>query len=139
MDYNQNIPPNQYQTNSPYHGQVERNTFSSVALVFAIGSLLTIMTVYLPFILGSLAIIFATLSKGGRLKFNITELLTVALSVFSIVIVIIAIIAAIYILIMNPQYVIDSIELMAPMLEDVYGVTADEIIQQFESMTQLFN
>lgn len=140
MDYNQNVSPNQYQTNSPYHQQeAPKSAFSSVALVFAIGSLLTIMTVYLPLIFGSLAIIFAVLSKGARLKFNMTELLTIALSVFSIVIVIIAMVAAIYILIMNPQYVIDSIEMMAPMLEQIYGVTADEIIQQFESMTQLFN
>ena len=140
MDYNQNSTPNQYQTNSPYnHQEAPRSAFSSVALVFAIGSLLTVMTVYLPLIFGSLAIIFAVLSKGARLKCNITELLTIAISLFSITIVIIAMVAAIYILIMNPQYVIDSIEAMAPMLEQIYGVTADEIIQQFESMTQLFN
>ncbi len=115
------------------------STFSSVALVFAIASLLTVMTVYLPLLLGSLAIIFAVLGKGERLSFNMTELLTVGLSTFSIIIVLIAMVAALYILFMNPQYILDSIEMMAPMLEEVYGVTAEELIQQLESTLPFFN
>lgn len=116
-----------------------RNAFSSISLVFGIASVLTIITVYLPLPLASLAIIFAVLSKGGRLKFNMTELLTIGLSLFSIIIVLLAIFTSLYIMITNPQFIIEQIELMAPMLEEVYGVTADEIIQQFETSLPFFN
>lgn len=123
-----------------YNQKTSANSaFSSVALVFGIASILTIMTIYLPLLLGSLAIIFAVLSKGARLKFNTTELITVALSTFSIILVLTAMIAAFYIIITNPQYILDSIRMMAPMLEEMYGVTADEIIQQFENTLPFFN
>ncbi|MBE5877767.1 MAG: hypothetical protein E7290_12920 [Lachnospiraceae bacterium] len=115
------------------------STFSSVALVFAIASLLTVMTVYLPLLLGSLALIFAVLGRGERLKFNMTEWLTIGLSTFSIIIVLIAMVAALYILFMEPQLILDSIEMMAPMLEEIYGVTAEELIQQLESTFPFFN
>lgn len=116
-----------------------RNAFSSISLVLGIASILTIITVYLPLPLGSLAIIFAVLSKGSRLKFNMTELLTIGLSLFSIAIVLFTIIFSLYILITNPQIILDQIEMMAPMLEEIYGVTADEIIQQFESTLPFYN
>ncbi len=63
MDYNQNqANQNQYQQNTTF--QSPGLTMASVSLVLGIGSLFTSPTVFLPFILGSLAIVFALLSKG---------------------------------------------------------------------------
>lgn len=58
------------------------NTFAILSVVFGILTFFTIPTVVFPFILGSLAIIFAILSKGSSLRMDsITKTATaVALS-----------------------------------------------------------
>ena len=63
MDYNnQNNyrPPQSY----PHPGA----TFATVSMILGVGSVFTLLTVYLPFILGSLSIIFAVLSSGAGQK-----------------------------------------------------------------------
>lgn len=70
MDYNHNSNPYP-QPDSPHNPGSEpqfiRNpgqTMATVSLVLGIASIFTIITVYPPVILGSLAIVFAILSKG---------------------------------------------------------------------------
>ena len=70
MDYNYNNNPytqpnNQY--NPHNQNQFIRNpgqTMAMVSLILGIASIFTILTVYLPLILGSIAIVLAILSKG---------------------------------------------------------------------------
>lgn len=70
MDYNHNNNPytqpnNQYNPNN--QNQFIRNpgqTMAMVSLILGIASIFTIFTVYLPLILGSIAIVLAILSKG---------------------------------------------------------------------------
>ncbi len=70
MDYNYNNNPytqpnNQYNPNN--QNQFIRNpgqTMAMVSLILGIASIFTILTVYLPLILGSIAIVLAILSKG---------------------------------------------------------------------------
>ena len=75
MDYNNNNSNNPYtQQNHDYYssgpGQFIRNpgqTMATVSMVLGVLSIFTILTVYIPFICGSLAILFAILSTGyGR-------------------------------------------------------------------------
>lgn len=63
MDYNQNqFNQNRNYQRTPF--QSPGLTMASVSLVLGIGALFTLLTVFLPFILGSLAIVIALLSKG---------------------------------------------------------------------------
>lgn len=70
MDYNHNNDPYS-QPNNPYNPnsqtQFIRNpgqTMAMISLILGIASILTLLTIYLPIILGSLAIVLAILSKG---------------------------------------------------------------------------
>lgn len=63
MDYyNQNNyrPPQNYRNTSM--------TFATVSMILGLGSIFTLLTIYLPIILGSLAIIFAVLSTDAGQK-----------------------------------------------------------------------
>lgn len=63
MDYyNQNNyrPPQNYRNTSM--------TFATVSMILGLGSIFTLLTIYLPIILGSLAIIFAILSTDAGQK-----------------------------------------------------------------------
>ncbi|MCM1124847.1 MAG: hypothetical protein NC429_00050 [Lachnospiraceae bacterium] len=63
MDYyNQNNyrPPQNYRNTSM--------TFATVSMILGLGSIFTLLTIYLPVILGSLAIIFAVLSTDTGQK-----------------------------------------------------------------------
>lgn len=70
MDYNNNNNPytqpnNNFYSNNP--NQYIRNpgqTMATAAMVLGVASIFTMFTVYIPFICGSLAIVFAILSKG---------------------------------------------------------------------------
>lgn len=69
MDYNNNNPYIQQNNNYYSNGQNHpiRNpgqTLATISLILGLASIFTMLTVYLPLILGSLAIVFAILSKG---------------------------------------------------------------------------
>ena len=79
MDYNNlnnNQNPYNQQNGSRYYSAPPTNfrdpgmTFATISVIFGLGSLFTVFTVYLPFILGGLAIVFAILSKGYNKKMN---------------------------------------------------------------------
>lgn len=72
MDYNHNNNP-YTPPNHPYDSNRQRQfirnpgqTMAIVSLVLGIASIVTLFTIYLPIILGSLAIVLAILSKGYR-------------------------------------------------------------------------
>lgn len=63
MDYNNQ---NNYRPPQNYHNP--GMTFATVSMILGLGSVFTLLTVYLPVILGSLAIIFAVLSTNAGQK-----------------------------------------------------------------------
>lgn len=70
MDYNNNNNNPYVQQNHDYSGgagQFIRNpgqTMATVSMVLGVLSIFTMLTVYIPFVFGSLAILFAVLSAG---------------------------------------------------------------------------
>lgn len=70
MDYNNNNNPYTQQNNNYYsngQGQPVRNpgqTMATMAMVLGLAGIFTMFTIYIPLICGSLAVIFAILSKG---------------------------------------------------------------------------
>lgn len=70
MDYNNNNNPYTQQNNNYYssgQGQPVRNpgqTMATMAMVLGLASIFTMFTIYIPLICGSLAVVFAILSKG---------------------------------------------------------------------------
>lgn len=80
MDYNNNNPYTQQNNNYNYYGQNQfiRNPGQAMAvasMILGIASIFTLLTFYLPVILGSLAIVFAILSKGyGKKMLNTAKI-----------------------------------------------------------------
>lgn len=70
MDYNNNNNPYTQQNNNYYssgQGRPVRNpgqTMATMAMVLGLASIFTMFTIYIPLICGSLAVVFAILSKG---------------------------------------------------------------------------
>ncbi len=95
MDYNNlNNNQNSYnqQNNSRYYSAPPTNfrdpgmTFATISVIFGLGCLFTLFTVYIPFILGGLAILFAILSKGYNKKMNLTAKIGIGTAISGIAI-----------------------------------------------------
>lgn len=71
METNRNNQSTSYHTQhagTPTGAAKAGLTMASAALIFGAGALLTLLTVFLPLVLGSLAIVLALLSKGSEKK-----------------------------------------------------------------------
>ena len=83
MDYN-----NQNNYGPPQNYQHPGTTFATISMILGLGSIFTLITVYLPIILGSLAIIFAVLSTNAGQKFLVSAKVGICTAAGSITIVI---------------------------------------------------
>lgn len=83
MDYN-----NQNNYRPPQYYQHPGSTFATISMILGFGSIFTLLTVYLPVILGSLAIIFAILSTNAGQKFLVSAKVGICTAAGSITIVI---------------------------------------------------
>ena len=72
MEQNSNNPYNNPYNDSPYRRPVsgKLNNMETAALILGILSITTCCCLYGAYIFGSLAIIFALLSRGGRMKMS---------------------------------------------------------------------
>lgn len=125
MDYG-----NQDQGNSPFHYQFEqtappRNGMATAASVLGLATIVTtiLLTVYVPFITGSLAILFALLSKGAGRRMNPSAVSGVTSAVIGLLTNVVLIISVITLYLTNP--VIH--EQANRLFEQRYGVTIDEM------------
>lgn len=125
MDYG-----NQDQGNSPFHYQFEqtappRNGMATAASVLGLATIVTtiLLTVYIPFITGSLAILFAILSKGADKRMAPSAVSGVTSAVIGLVTNAVLIISVITLYLTNP--VIH--EQANRLFEQRYGVTIDEM------------
>ena len=138
MDFNNN-PYNQNNSttdNNPYGYQytppvrIPGNGFANAAMILGIISIVTaiMLTLYFPFALGSLAILFALLSKGrapkmqGRAKAGIicgTIGLAINISIF---------VSSICFVLSNPDLLIESAQMYDDMFEQMYGQPSEDIL-----------
>lgn len=83
MDYN-----NKDNYRPPQYYQHPGATFATISMILGLGSILTLLTVYLPIVLGSLAIIFAILSTNTGQKFLLSAKVGICTAAGSITIVV---------------------------------------------------
>lgn len=84
MDYN-----NQNNYRSPQNYRNPGMTFATVSMILGLGSIFTLLTVYLPIILGSLSIIFAILSTTAGQKVLATAKIGIGAAIGSLALVVI--------------------------------------------------
>ncbi len=135
MDYG-----NQDQGNSPFHYQFEqtappRNGMATAASVLGLATIVTtiLLTVYVPFITGSLAILFALLSKGAGRRMNPSAVSGVTSAVIGLITNTVLIISVITLYLTNP--VIH--EQANRLFEQRYGVTIDEMWDEIQNQNHL--
>lgn len=106
------------------------NTFTILSMIFGILTFLSMLTVVFPFIFGSLAIIFAILSKGSSLHMNSLAKTAVALSLSGIVLVSALTGSTAYLLITDEEYRARVSE----EFEKINGMTLEEYTEMLEEI-----
>lgn len=134
MDYNQ------YQSNQ--NTQYPRSQFSnpgltmaSVSLFLGIGTLFTSLSVFLPMILGCLAIVFALLSKGYGKKMLTQAKVGFGCGLAGLSLVIVMLASTYVMLFSNPDMLTEIGQQYDAAYEDIYGQSMeDELGISFEDM-----
>lgn len=129
MDYNQ------IDQQSHWYGK----SLANAAMILGIGALLTafMMTLYLPFIFGSLAIVFALLSKGRAGKMASLAKTGACCAILGLVINVCIFVSSIYYVLSNPSILLDTARQYDSIYENVYGVTSEELFgDSLENMTE---
>lgn len=113
-----------YQFETP---PVQKNAMSTAAAVMGIITIIStfMFTVYVPFITGSLAILFAVLSRGKKKKLDSSATAGVAAGIVGMVLNI-ALIGTVWYLYTNVPEIHDEAN---QLFEQRYGFTIDEMIQ----------
>ncbi len=124
MDYG-----NQNQGDAPMHYQFEqtappRSGMATAASVLGLATIVTtiLCTVYIPFITGSLAILFALLSKGNSDRMNPTATAGATSAVVGLIMNVMLIITVIVLYFTNPTIK----ERADKLFEQRYGITIEE-------------
>lgn len=106
------------------------NTFTILSLIFGILTFFSLLTVILPFIFGSLAIIFAILSKGSSLKMEPLAKTAVTLSVSGIILITALAGGTTYRLITDEEYRAN----VSAEFEKINGFTLEEYTDMLEEL-----
>ena len=118
------------------------NSFSMAALVMGILAIISTMIfpIYLPFFLGSLAILFALLSKGRAKKFSTQALAGVTCGTVGIGLNVAVFAAAIFFLLSQPELMREAGAMYDDMVEQMYGVPSEDILGESmeDMMKELF-
>lgn len=138
---NQNGPPygnngNPNQNQNPYGYRYvppvrkPGSGLANAAIVLGIISILTaiMMTIYFPFIFGSLAILFAILSKGRESKMVKQAKTGLICGIAGLLINIVIFGGSIVYIISNPNVLVESAQMYDQMCERIYGVPSEEIL-----------
>ena len=110
--------------------------FATASLVMGILALVTLCTIYLPIVFGSLSIIFAVLSKGNERKISGLSCAGIITSVSGIVFSIITIVTTIALLYSNPDFYQEYKDEMNRILSEQYGITYDEMMEEYQNMLE---
>lgn len=127
MDYNQ------YQSgNNAYPPRQKTNAMAIASLVMGILAIITLCTVYLPLVFGSLSIIFAILSKGDHRHMSGFSYAGIITSVTGIVLSVVTIIAALFMLFTNPDFYQEYKKQLNDIFTQQYGISYDEWMEEYE-------
>lgn len=108
------------------------NTFAILSLIFGILTFFTLLTVVFPFVFGSLAIIFAILSKGSSLKMDSMAKTAVTVALSGIILITAMTGATAYRLVTDEEYRAE----VNSEFERIYGFTLEEYAQLLEEIYQ---
>ncbi|MBD5463571.1 MAG: hypothetical protein HDR24_11055 [Lachnospiraceae bacterium] len=149
MDYNHNSNPytqpnNQYNPNN--QNQFIRNpgqTMALISLILGIASIFTIFTIYLPLILGSIAIVLAILSKGYGKKMLATAKAGIGTAIggIALIAVVFGSVISLFLSLSGDQLVefgrqIDEMfeQQTGQDIEDIAGTSYEEIMRTYSEM-----
>lgn len=135
MDYN-----NQNNYRPPQSYSHPGATFATVSMILGVGSVFTLLTVYLPFILGSLSIIFAVLSSGAGQKLLATAKVGIGSAIGSMAM-IIALMGTVLGLILGTsrENMLQLGQQMDQMIENQMGASPQELIgESYEDIMRSF-
>lgn len=129
MDFNSNTSYNG-SGNRSFPVKVQGGGFANAAMILGIISIVTaaIMTVYPPFILGSLAILFAILSKGRAPKLLAQAKAGIICAITGLSINICIIVFSFVYIFSNPDMLRETAQIYDNMCEQIYGMPSEEII-----------
>ena len=108
------------------------NTFATISLIFGILTFLSLLTVVFPYVFGSLAIIFAILSKGSSLKMDSLAKTAVTISLSGILLITALAGGTVYQLATNEEYRAN----VSAEFENVYGMSLEEYMEMLERTYQ---
>lgn len=135
MDYREQ---NNY--NQPQNFHNAGANFATVSMILGLGCMFSFLTVYLPLVFGSLAIIFALLSKGYGKKMLIGAKIGMctAIGCIALIITIMGTFIALF-LSSSRSDMIRMGQQMDQQLEDQLGISPDEILgQSYEEIMKNF-
>lgn len=139
MDFNNqsNTSP---QGNQPYHGQPQAfHTpglgMASASLILGLASLFTSLAVFPPLFCGSLAILFALLSKGYCKKMMTQAKIGLACAVGSLCLTVFTFIGSLALLLSDPNLLVEFGKQYDATCEAMYGQSSEELLgYSFEEM-----
>lgn len=149
MDYNNNNNPYTQQNNNYYssgQGQPVRNpgqTMATMAMVLGLASIFTMFTIYIPLICGSLAVVFAILSKGYGKKMLAAAKIGIgtAIAGIALIVTILGSVSAMLLSLSSEDLVNLGRELDQQFesqtgreLEEVLGTSYEEIMKEYTGM-----
>lgn len=149
MDYNNNNNPYTQENNTYYsngQGRPVRNpgqTMATMAMVLGLASIFTMFTIYIPLICGSLAVVFAILSKGYGKKMLAAAKIGIgtAIAGIALIVTILGSVSAMLLSLSSEDLVNLGRELDQQFesqtgreLEEVLGTSYEEIMKEYTGM-----
>lgn len=121
--------------NNEYHyrqQQLSRNpgmTMATISMIFGIGSIFTILTIYLSLILGSLSILFAILSKGYGQKLLAGAKIGIGTAIGSMALVITIMVSVVGLILgSSRETMLDLGRQMDQQIEDQMGISPEDLL-----------
>lgn len=138
MDFNQ--PNNQSTANRTPYSQspfrpLQGNVFSTLSIYFGIAAIISICTGVLPYVLGSLSILFALLSKGYHKKMHKTAIAGICTSCFGIFLASVSLFSSVILLYTSPDARKEFRSYMNQITELETGQSFDEFMEEYYHIT----
>ena len=149
METNRNNQSTSYHTQhagTPTGAAKAGLTMASAALIFGAGALLTLLTVFLPLVLGSLAIVLALLSKGSEKKMLTQAKVGFGCGIAGLSMVLALLGSSYAIMFSHPEMLPEAGRMVDTMYEETYDTKTEDILgfsyedlmtQQAEKITSL--
>lgn len=135
MDFNNNGNENNYRYASPYI--MPGKKLANAAMTLGILSILStiLMTVYIPLILGSIAIVLAILSKGAKPNMVSQAMTGLICGIDGLIMNIGILAASLMIIFSHPEALREAAKTCDAQIEQIYGESTEEMLgKSFEDM-----